>query len=87
MPKVYVLQHERDTEDGADTKLVGIYGSEEQAKEALERARERPGFIDHQGGFSIDGYELGRDQWESGFVSVEEDRTAEPDTREANRAA
>lgn len=66
MTTVYVLQHESSSED---VKLIGVYASEAEACEAIERARSLPGFVDDQDGFSVDAYTLGQDHWTAGFVS------------------
>ena len=68
--KVYVLHHEREMEGDEEVKLVGVYASEGDAREAKDRALRRPGFADAPDGFSIDGYELGRDHRIESFVTA-----------------
>ena len=78
MQKVYLLFHQfeiRDTrnEDLEErAKLIGAYSSEEEARMAIARASNQPGFRDFPDGFVIDAYHLNRDNWPEGFISWEE---------------
>jgi hypothetical protein len=71
-PRVaFVLQHLREDEDGYDNvKLLGVYSSLEFAEAAVERYKNLPGFVEHQEGFDISGYELDEDHWTEGFVDL-----------------
>lgn len=71
MQKVYYLYHIRyeDTND-EDVKIVGIYSSYKQAKLALERTKNKPGFIDFPDDFEIIEDVLNRDGWVDGFVTL-----------------
>jgi hypothetical protein len=61
------FQQERD--DGEDTELlIGVYRTEQDANDAVERLKGKPGFVDFQGGFKIVSYELNRDHWIEGFI-------------------
>ncbi len=74
--KVYVLQHEHELDDGSsDVKMIGGYGTEQDAVDACKRLSVAPGFRDHPDGFSIDAYELGEDHWSEGYVSAPSDKT------------
>ena len=65
MKHAFVLQHENpDTED---VKLIGVYSSDAAAQAAIERVRAQPGFRDYPSGFSIDDYNVDRDNWTEGF--------------------
>jgi len=65
---VYVLQHVHSFEDGTeDVKFVGVYSSRETAQAAIEHA---PGFSDAPTGFHIDEYQLDKDQWAQGYVTL-----------------
>jgi len=69
--KVYVLQHLHELEDGSsDVKLIGIYGTEQDAIAARKRLSAAPGFRDSPECFAIDPYEVGQDHWVEGYVSV-----------------
>ena len=71
MTTVYVLQHVvREFEDDEDVKMIGVYSSESDARQAIARLADQPGFRDHPGGFQIDPYELNKDHWTEGFVTV-----------------
>jgi len=67
--KVYLVWFVRERDEAENIEiLVGIYESEADATAAIERVREKPGFVDFPKGFEIDSYELGRDNWVDGFV-------------------
>ncbi|MBB4959221.1 DUF7336 domain-containing protein [Micromonospora polyrhachis] len=59
-----------DEEDGDDLKLLGVYSSEQLADDRIQEARLLPGFRDEPDCFMIAGYELDKDQWTAGFVSI-----------------
>lgn len=63
---IFVLQHSVEEYD-SEPKLLGIYRTELDAKEAIERFRGRLGFRNHPDGFHIDEYEVNKDYWETGF--------------------
>jgi hypothetical protein len=82
MKSVFIVQHlhilpgERE-----DLKLIGAYRSLEAAQAAIERLKIQPGFRDcprildplvddKDQGFYIDEYELDKDHWPEGFVTV-----------------
>jgi hypothetical protein len=70
MQKVYVLHHTHELPGGEeDAKLIGIYGSLEEAEAAITRARLLSGFRDIPDGFDIGEYTLGQDHWIEGFVT------------------
>jgi hypothetical protein len=69
MECVYVLSFVQERSDAPDTELmIGVYKTEDDAKSAIGRLKEQPGFIDYPDGFIIDRYELGKDHWTEGFV-------------------
>ncbi|PYU36630.1 MAG: hypothetical protein DMG31_00390 [Acidobacteria bacterium] len=51
--------------------LIGVYSNEEEAKSAIQRLCEKPGFAEFPQGFQIVSYELDRDHWVEGFKFVE----------------
>jgi homoserine kinase type II len=68
---VFNLWYERVYPDREDTELhIGIYSSEAEARAAIERLSDKPGFRDHPEGFNIYPYTLNRDGWTHGFVSI-----------------
>jgi len=48
--------------------LIGVYTSEAEARAAIERVKDQPGFVEFQEGFQIHPYELNRDHWTEGFI-------------------
>lgn len=73
MNEVFVLHHVHEASNGdEDTKLIGVYSSEAEAKAAIERLKDQPGFRDHLEGFCVTPYELNQDEWREGFVSWSE---------------
>jgi len=71
MERVYLLQHVHEHSDGnEDVKVIGIYKTEGSAELAIERLKLQSGFAQCPDGFYIDGYELDKDNWQEGFVTV-----------------
>jgi hypothetical protein len=68
MKTLFVVIHENPETD--DFKIVGIYSSRERAEAGIERTRKLPGFSALPKGFSINEYELDRDQWRQGFATM-----------------
>ena len=70
MDSVVLLWHVRHVSDGDDDeKLIGVYRTEDDARAAVERLRDKPGFRDLPEGFECHTYVLNRDGWTEGFVS------------------
>ena len=80
---IYLVQHLHTLPDGAeDIKTIGVYDSKIAAIAAVDRLKGEPGFIDAPkiidsatddgvpDGFYIDEYEMNKDHWTSGFVTV-----------------
>ncbi len=75
MQIVYVLWHTHTlSEDREGEKIVGIYESEAAAQQAQTRVGTLPGFVTHPEGFEIASYEIGKDHWISGYVTMAGDR-------------
>ena len=71
MASVFVLQHVRSREDGAeDVKFIGVYSSREKAQAAVARLGRLPGFAEAKDGFHIDEYRVDQDQWAEGYAVV-----------------
>jgi hypothetical protein len=69
--KVYVLQHVHLLAGGEeDIKLIGVYSSRENAQSAIARLRQLPGFLETPDGFSIDEYQVDKDQWVEGYSTL-----------------
>lgn len=78
--KVYILHHIHPVGDEEDVKLIGVYSTEETARAAVHRLASLPGFVDSPrlqtgyeetvDGFQISAYDLDKDHWTEGFVTV-----------------
>ena len=67
--KVYLLWFLLEREGDRDTELlIGVYDSEQHARAAIARLRDRKGFADFPEGFQIAPYEVNKDHWTDGFV-------------------
>jgi hypothetical protein len=68
---VFLLWHSHDIGDGEmDDKLIGVYSSEAEAEAAMRRKLQFEGFRDAPEGFPIARYELDRDAWSEGYITV-----------------
>jgi hypothetical protein len=67
----YLLWYVREWDEGEDTELlIGVYQSEADAKEAIGRLKEQPGFVAYPEGFTIILYEIGKDHWTEGYARM-----------------
>lgn len=72
---VFLLQHSYLLDSDSDvyeTKILGVYSSEELATNAILRYRKLDGFKLHPDDFYIDKYEINKDDWTEGFISIED---------------
>jgi homoserine kinase type II len=70
--QVYALWFVKEQDDAADIELlIGVYESETAARGAIDRVKNKPGFVDFPAGFQIHPYVIGRDSWTEGFVKTE----------------
>ena len=68
---VFVLHHvAHEDQDEEDSKLIGIYSSRAAVDSAVARLRSQPGFRDYPVGFGVDEYQVDKDQWTEGFVTM-----------------
>jgi hypothetical protein len=70
MDSVFLLWHVHEVESVEDSKLIGVYRSEEDAKSAIERLKDKPGFERTQEGFTYEKYLMNLDHWTEGFVQT-----------------
>ena len=70
MTSVFVVQHSYTASDREEVKLIGVYESRTDAKAAIVRLANKPGFRDQPAGFRIDEYRIGVDHWIEGFSSL-----------------
>jgi hypothetical protein len=69
--EVFILHHVHTFDDGdEDTKLIGVYSSQDTATAAIKRLRQQPGFCDVPEGFIISRYVLDVDQWAAGYATI-----------------
>jgi hypothetical protein len=56
--------------DGVDKDelMIGVYSTEGKAKAAIERLKDKPGFVSAPGGFQIHPHKIDQDSWIDGFV-------------------
>ena len=67
MDEVFLLSHVSESDD---ENLIGAYRVHADAQAAIERLRDKPGFVTFPDGFHIDRYELNRDHWTEGYVTA-----------------
>lgn len=72
MNSVFIVWHTHEVGDETDEKLIGVYLTHEDAKAAIGRLSDKPGFRDAFDGFEISEYVLGEDHWIEGYVSQSE---------------
>jgi hypothetical protein len=65
--RVFLAWHTRVDSESEDSKLLGVYSSEEAARAAVARLRDKPGFRSYPDGFEVSEYEVDRDTWTEGF--------------------
>lgn len=69
---VYLLQHVHQLDDDReDITLIGIYSQRQGAESAIERMRAKPGFCQIAESFAVDEYEVDRDHWTEGFITID----------------
>ncbi|WP_066944083.1 DUF7336 domain-containing protein [Microtetraspora fusca] len=57
-------------DDEDDFKILGVYSSEGLARARIERARTLPGFKDEPDCFDVAEYDVDKDLWTSGYVTI-----------------
>lgn len=72
---IFLLWHIHDLTDDYGTheeeKLIGVFSSEEKAKEIIEQLKDREGFRDFpKSCFEIDKSKMDRPGWVDGFSTV-----------------
>jgi len=59
--------HAPDSHDENEL-FIGAYRTEEDARAAIERLKNRPGFVNAPEGFQISPCEINQDHWTEGFI-------------------
>jgi hypothetical protein len=71
MKSVFLLQHSYErTEDCEETKIIGIFSSKEKVEECIKKFKELDGFKDYPDCFFVDEYEIDKENWTEGFVTM-----------------
>ena len=67
---VHLLWFVKEMPDGQEDieLLIGVYASEDEARAAIDRVKNKRGFVEYQDGFQICPYQLNRDHWAEGFI-------------------
>ena len=69
MDSVVLLWHVHEIPDGHDDeKLIGVYRNENDARAAIGRLRDKPGFRELPEGFMYETHALNQDHWTEGYV-------------------
>lgn len=68
MDSVFLLWYIPEGQTDEDGLFIGVYSTEDAAKTAVERLKDKPGFMLYHEGFQIHPYELNRDHWTEGFI-------------------
>jgi hypothetical protein len=69
LEKVFLLWH---TDRFENEILIGVYRTKEDAKGAIDRVKDKPGFSEEVGEFETAEYELNKDHWTKGFIRPED---------------
>lgn len=84
MQEVFILHHVHELTTGEeDIKLIGVYSTQQEAEDALNRVKDKPGFCDDIKGFTVNSYKLNRDGWTEGFFTYNHSEAYKEDVKEA----
>jgi hypothetical protein len=72
MTTIYLVWHfdQETPEDDVQEKLIGVYSTEERAKAAIDRLRDKPGFRDFPNRWAIHDRKLNFINWDGGYETV-----------------
>lgn len=67
---VHLLRFVKEMPEGEDDIeiLIGVYSSNEEARAAIERMKDKPGFADSPQCFEVSPYSVDQDHWTDGFI-------------------
>ncbi len=68
----YKIGPDEEAGDDGSAKDIGLYSTEDNAKAAIGRLKDKPGFRDWPGGFRIFSIPLDHDRWDEGFISSDD---------------
>ncbi|MDI1227059.1 MAG: hypothetical protein PSY14_05190 [bacterium] len=66
---VFLVWH-TNPENDDDAKLIGVYSTEQNAKNAVSSVKDQQGFKEHPECFEICPYKLDVTSWTDGFVTL-----------------
>ena len=72
MDSVSILWHIHEVGGTNNEKLIGVYKTDADAKAAIERLKDKPGFRDTLEGFQVNEHLVGKDGWTEGYISERE---------------
>jgi hypothetical protein len=70
MKTVFILHHSYELDEIEETKLIGVYSTNEQAESAINRLKYKNGFKYRPDAFEISEYKLDQDNWTEGFATM-----------------
>lgn len=70
MKSVIVLHHVCKVNEQDEVKMIGVYANQAEANQAIQRLRDCPGFKEYPDGFESNEYEINKDHWAEGFVTL-----------------
>ncbi len=71
MDFVYLVHHTYEVDLNEEPKLIGIYSTREKAEQVIEMYKKKIGFRDYLDGFYIISYEVDRNHWQEGFLTID----------------
>ncbi len=69
---VFLLWHEGPPDIDDEGMLLGVFRTQDHAKNAIHALAGKPGFVDYPDRFLICPYDLGKLHWTEGFVITED---------------
>ena len=70
--KAYLLWFVQEQDVAADIELlIGVFATDTDARATIDRLKNKPGFVDFPEGFQIHVSEIGKNNWEDGFVKTD----------------
>ena len=72
MDLVFLLWHTGPPDIDDEGMLIGVFRTEQDAKNAIDALAGKPGFVDYPERFQVCPYELGKLHWTEGFAIPED---------------
>jgi len=67
---VWHIDDDAPSDEEEYEKFIGVYSSEELARAAVDRLRDKPGFRDYPERWRIDYRYLDHDHWRDGYATI-----------------